>query len=226
MNHILVVDDDKHIREVVSFALTKAGMHAIESADGKQALKAFDQHRPDLIVLDINLPEINGLEVCREIRKTSDVPILFLSSREDEIDRILGLELGADDYVTKPFSPRELVARINSILKRTRSTQKAEAPIITEGFLTIDPHKYKAYWNQQPIELTTTEFSLLKAIASHPSQVLNRDQLINIAYRDNHHISDRTIDSHIRHVRHKFLMAGCQSIIKTVRGIGYILCLQ
>lgn len=220
--HILVADDDLHIREVISFALEKAGMQVLLAEDGRQALEQFHLHSIDLIVLDINMPEFDGLEVCREIRKTSDIPILFLSSRDDEIDRILGLEIGGDDYVTKPFSPRELVARINVILKRTHNTTKLEPhqPSLQYGKLTIYPEQHTATWNGITINLTATEFAMLQLFIRQPNRVFSRDTIMNGAY-NNIYISDRTIDSHIRHIRQKFAEAGCDTLIETVHGVGY-----
>lgn len=225
--HILVADDDAHICDVISFALEKAGMQVTVSNDGKQALEAFRKLPADLIVLDINMPEMDGLEVCRELRKLSEVPILFLSSRDDEIDRILGLEIGGDDYVTKPFSPRELVARINAILKRTRynsqdgSQEKAEEGAIVVGKLQLSSQQHKASWDQQVISLTATEFAILLLLARSPSRVYNRDHIMQSAYDSNVYVSDRTIDSHIRHIRQKFADCGCVGIIETVHGVGY-----
>ena len=220
--HILVADDDLHIREVISFALEKAGMQVTLAEDGRQALDQFRLHTVDLIVLDINMPEFDGLEVCREIRKSSDVPILFLSSRDDEIDRILGLEIGGDDYVTKPFSPRELVARINVILKRTHTTIKPEptAPSLQHGKLSMYPEQHTAIWNGATISLTATEFAMLQLFVRQPNRVFSRDTIMNGAY-NNIYISDRTIDSHIRHIRQKFTEAGCEALIETVHGVGY-----
>ncbi len=223
VKQILVADDDAHICDVISFALEKAGMQVTVSNDGKQALEAFRQQPADLIVLDINMPEMDGLEVCRELRKLSEVPILFLSSRDDEIDRILGLEIGGDDYVTKPFSPRELVARINAILKRTQHspTPQAEEGAIIQGRLQLSPQQHKASWDQQLISLTATEFAILLLLARSPSRVYNRDHIMQSAYDNNVYVSDRTIDSHIRHIRQKFAESGCESIIETVHGVGY-----
>ncbi len=220
--HILVADDDLHIREVIRFALEKAGMQVTLAEDGRQALDQFRLHTVDLIVLDINMPEFDGLEVCREIRKSSDVPILFLSSRDDEIDRILGLEIGGDDYVTKPFSPRELVARINVILKRTHTTIKPEptAPSLQHGKLSMYPEQHTAIWNGATISLTATEFAMLQLFVRQPNRVFSRDTIMNGAY-NNIYISDRTIDSHIRHIRQKFTEAGCEALIETVHGVGY-----
>lgn len=221
--HILVVDDDPHIREVVTFALEKAGMEADEASDGAEVMNIFDERRHQLIVLDISMPEMDGLDVCREIRKTSDVPILFLSSRDEEIDRIIGLEIGADDYLTKPFSPRELIARIKAILKRTQP--KTENNHVNETFrageLLIEPAKHQASWNGEELSLTATEFSILAGMIRYPEMVYNRDQIMDMAYAHDIHVSDRTIDSHIRHIRQKFASVGCEEVIKTVHGVGY-----
>jgi two-component system OmpR family response regulator len=220
---ILLVDDDPHIREVVEFALEKAGLNVFEARDGRAALDLFDKTGPDLLILDITMPEVDGLEVCRRVRKVSDVPILFLSSRADEVDRVVGLEIGADDYVTKPFSPRELVARVQAILKRTQ--KRAAAPEddarLVHGSVKLDVAGHVAYWKEKPVSLTALEFALLKALLRHPARVYTRDQLMSEAYEANITVSDRTIDSHIRHVRGKYARAGCTSLIETVHGIGY-----
>lgn len=224
---ILIVDDDPHIRDVISFALEKAGMQTSLAEDGRQAVDLFQQHSVDLIVLDINMPELDGLEVCREIRKFSDVPILFLSSRDDEIDRILGLEIGGDDYVTKPFSPRELVARINVILKRTQNTAmpvnnaQVQSGGVHCGKLSMYPEQHSVSWYGQALSLTATEFAMLHMFARQPSRVFSRDSIMNGAYDSNVYVSDRTIDSHIRHIRQKLAEAGCDNIIETVHGVGY-----
>jgi two-component system OmpR family response regulator len=225
MNKILVVDDDPHIREVISFALEKANMVVTLANDGKQALNRFNKSPVDLIVLDINMPEMDGLECCREIRKTSEVPILFLSSRDDEIDRILGLEIGGDDYVTKPFSPRELVARVNVILKRTLShtnNQDDESDVkLTHGRLKLDTEQHAIWWDEKEVSLTATEFAMLAQLLKQPKRVFSRDVIMDGAYQFNIHVSDRTIDSHIRHIRQKFVDIGCESIIETQHGVGY-----
>ena len=221
--NILIVDDDAHIREVIAFALEKADMQVLHAADGREALELLQQNpQIDLIVLDINMPEMDGLELCRELRKTSQTPILFLSSRDDEIDRILGLELGGDDYVTKPFSPRELVARINAILKRLQPrTTPTSNHIIQHGKLKIDDEQHAVWWDDTAISLTATEFAIIKQMARYPSKVYSRDAIMNSAYEYNIHVSDRTIDSHIRHIRAKFSDAGCAIIIETLHGVGY-----
>lgn len=219
--HILVADDDEHICDVISFALEKAEMRVTVANDGKQAVDKFHAKPADLIVLDINMPEMDGLEVCRELRKSSEVPILFLSSRDDEIDRILGLEIGGDDYVTKPFSPRELVARINAILKRTQQTNNGQSDMIRHGKLQLSPQQHQVSWDGQLISLTATEFAILLLLARGSNRVYNRDHIMQNAYDNHVYVSDRTIDSHIRHIRHKFSDCGCESIIETVHGVGY-----
>lgn len=219
---ILVVDDDPHIRDVVVFAVEKAGMAATEVSDGRQALEKVKGAQYDLIVLDINMPEMDGLEVCKELRKTSDVPVLFLSSRDEEIDKILGLELGADDYLTKPFSPRELVARVKAILKRAQpSTPKTVDHSVTCGALSIDTLRHQACWSGQPVDLTATEFSIVHGMAQYPDRLFTRDQIMTMAHGASTYVSDRTIDSHIRNIRRKFDEKGCEGLITTLRGVGY-----
>ncbi len=224
MSHrILIVDDDPHIRQVLAFALGKAGMQTSEAADGEGALEAIAAQRPDLVVLDINMPRMNGLDVCRKLRAGDDLPILFLSSRDDEIDRVLGLELGGDDYVVKPFSPREVVARVSAILKRGgRSLEEAGATRpVTHGQLRLDPQSWEADWDGAPVPLTVTEFQLLLLLASHPARVFSRDAIIDRLHGPGFAITDRTIDSHIRNLRHKFAAAGGPDLIETRAGIGY-----
>lgn len=222
MNKILVVDDDPHIREVIHFALEKANFAITLAHDGQQALTLCSQSSFDLIVLDINMPEMDGLACCREIRKSSDIPILFLSSRDDEIDRILGLELGGDDYVTKPFSPRELVARINAILKRSHPTPVSDkSQTISYGQLVLDTEQHAVWWDNKPVALTATEFAMLIQFLKHPKRVFSRDVIMENAYQLNIHVSDRTIDSHIRHIRQKFADVGCESVIETQHSVGY-----
>lgn len=223
--NILVVDDDAHIRDVIGFALEKANMTPTMAEHGRQAVDFFNTSSFDLIVLDINMPEMDGLECCREIRKHSEIPILFLSSRDEEIDRILGLEIGGDDYVTKPFSPRELVARINAILKRTQyrqdAVEKETSILLMKGMLSLDLEQHIVTWNQKAVKLTATEFAMLANFLRQPNRVFSRELIMDAAYQYNVHVSDRTIDSHIRHVRNKFSQAGCEQLIETVHGVGY-----
>ena len=223
MNRILVVDDDPHIREVVQFALDKEGFDTLEAGDGAQALERFAADRPDLIVLDITMPELEGTEVCRRIRQTSRTPIIFLSSRDDEIDRVLGLELGGDDYITKPFSPRELVARVKAVLRRL---EDAKAPrdegtaIMQHGRLSLNLDDFTGSWDDTQIVLTLTEFGIIRTLMQRPGKVYSRDDLMSSAYELSRIVSDRTIDSHVRRVRKKFADIGADPV-ETVHGIGY-----
>ena len=223
-HRILIVDDEGHIREVIRVALKKAGMDVIEARDGKEALNRFAADKPDLIVLDIGMPEFDGLDVCREVRKTSDVPILFLSARDEEIDRVLGLEIGGDDYVTKPFSPRELVARVNVILRRLaprNGEAKAGPAALSQGGLLIDPEQHIASFAGTPLKLTAIEFGILRAFLTRPTSVFNREQLMRAAYQLNIQVSDRTIDSHIRNIRAKLSAQNCENVIETIHGVGF-----
>ena len=219
---ILVVDDDPHIRQLLVFALGKSGLDAIEAGDGEAALAMVATHAPDLVVLDINMPRMDGLEVCRRLRATSDLPLLFLSSRDDEIDRVVGIELGADDYVVKPFSPREVVARVQAVLRRTGARAPAvTAPAMRHGRLSLDLDGWRAEWAGQPVALTLTEFSILRTLAAHPAKVFSRDAIIDRLHGPGFAITDRTIDSHIRNLRAKFAAEGATDLIETRAGIGY-----
>ena len=220
---ILVADDEPNIRDVICFALDRAGMKTTTARNGTEAMMAFHKGGLDLIVLDVGMPDMDGLEVCRRIRKTSNLPILFLSARDEEIDRILGLEIGGDDYVTKPFSPRELVARVRTILRRTghgsepdarRSARSASGPRSASGGRT-------ASFADVPLTLTAREFSILDTLLSRPEIVFSRDQLMEAAYGADMQVADRTIDSHIRNLRAKLSAAGGTGIIATVHGIGF-----
>jgi two-component system OmpR family response regulator len=231
MHRILVVDDDPHIRDVLCFALEKAGMAADWAGNGVDALDLATRNPPSLVVLDVGMPEMDGLEVCRRLRRSSDVPILFLSARDEEIDRVLGLEMGGDDYVTKPFSPRELVARVNVILRRARGTPMVATPQedapplspppIIRGALTLDSAGHRATVAGRELGLTAREFMMVKTLASRPAVVFSRNQLMDAAYPDNIHVSDRTIDSHVRNIRAKFQAAGCEDAVETVHGVGF-----
>ena len=223
MPNILVVDDDPHIMDVICFALEKAGHTYITAKDGVEALDKFSSSEIHLVVLDIGLPEIDGLEVCRQIRKSSEVPILFLSARDDEIDRVLGLEIGGDDYVTKPFSPRELMARVNVILKRANSTP-VEAKldgVLNKGALSMDIEHRSAHFKDNELSLTAIEFNILKTVLARPRMAFSRDQIMTAAWPDNIHVSERTIDSHVRNLRSKLGAVGCEDAIETVHGIGF-----
>lgn len=221
---ILVADDDPHIRQLLVFALGKAGLDAIEAEDGEAALAVAEAQRPDLVVLDINMPRLDGLEVCRRLRATGDLPILFLSSRDDEIDRVLGIELGADDYVVKPFSPREVVARVMAILRRTQARPPAadhNGPVVHHGKLGLDVEGWQASWNGAQVPLTVTEFSILRTLAAMPGKVFSRDAIIDRLHGPGFAITDRTVDSHIRNLRAKFAELGGSDLVETRPGVGY-----
>ena len=219
---VLVVDDDPHIRQLLIFALNKAGLDTLEAEDGEAALVTVAEHEPDLVVLDINMPRMDGLEVCRRLRASGDTPVLFLSSRDDEIDRVVGIELGADDYVVKPFSPREVVARVQAVLRRTGARPPAvTSAAIRHGALTLDLDGWRAQWAGEAVTLTLTEFSILRTLAAHPAKVFSRDAIIDRLHGPGFAITDRTIDSHIRNLRAKFASLGATDLIETRAGIGY-----
>jgi len=219
--HILVVDDDGHIREVMRFALEKAGHRVTEAPDGTRAYELLQRDEFDLVVLDIVMPEDDGLTLCRKIRAQSRLPIIFVSSRDDELDRVLGLELGADDYLTKPFSPRELAARVAAVLRRTQPgpAPAAPAPPIVRGSIQLDVVRHTCHVGGRELSLTVTEFELLRALLQSPGRVLSRAQLVELAYGAGHYISDRTVDSHVRRLRAK--LGEVASVIETVYGVGY-----
>ncbi|MEO1637662.1 MAG: response regulator transcription factor [Pseudomonadota bacterium] len=216
---ILIADDDAQIRDVLRIALGQAGYTVAEAADGQAALEQAETLRPDLMILDIGMPEMDGLAVCREIRKTSAVPILFLTARADEVDRIVGLELGADDYVAKPFSPREVVARVGAILKRAKPVEAA-AEVLRRGVLSVDPARHLCHVADAAVALTAREMALLERLMARPDHVLARPQLVDAIYGMNVHVSDRTMDSHLRNLRAKLGAAGCADAIETVHGVG------
>ncbi|WP_299609023.1 response regulator transcription factor [uncultured Tateyamaria sp.] len=214
--HLLVVDDDPHIRSVLRIALGQAGHNVDEAGDGAEGLAKAQSGRYDLIVLDIGLPEMDGLALCRALRVSDQTPVLFLTAREDEIDRVLGFELGGDDYVTKPFSPRELVARISAILKRARP---APSPSFVHGILRIDPARHLCEVSNVPLNLTAREMDILAHLMDHPDRVSARPALVDAVY-GMAQVSDRTLDSHLRNLRAKLAAAGCPDAIETVHGIG------
>ena len=220
---ILIADDDGHIRELLAFAFAKAGLDTVEAADGEAALAVVARQRVDLVVLDINMPRLDGLETCRRLRAAGDIPILFLSSRDDEIDRVLGIELGADDYVVKPFSPREVVARSMAILRRAapKPPPLPTARRIDHERLTVDAESWNASWAGDVIPLTVTEFTILHTLAVMPSKVFSRDAIIDRLHGPGFAVTDRTIDSHIRNLRAKFAQVGGHDVVETRAGIGY-----
>ena len=220
---ILIADDDPHIRQLLAFAFAKAGLDTIEADDGEAVLALVERQRVDLVVLDINMPRMDGLETCRRLRAAGDLPILFLSSRDDEIDRVLGIELGADDYVVKPFSPREVVARSMAILRRAsaKPPETDEGRRIEHGRLALDVDGWRASWAGAEIALTVTEFSILRTLAVMPAKVFSRDAIIDRLHGPGFAVTDRTIDSHIRNLRGKFAGVGGTDVIETRPGVGY-----
>lgn len=220
---ILIVDDDPHIRQLLAFAFGKAGLDTIEAADGEEALTQVERQRPDLVILDINMPRMDGLEVCRRLRAQDDVPIFFLSSRDDEIDRVLGIELGGDDYVVKPFSPREVVARSMAILRRTAAKPPAveNVGVMRHGLLSLDTESWSARWQQTEVSLTVTEFTILRTLLAIPARIFSRDQIIDRFRGPGFALTDRTVDSHVRNLRRKFAEIGGVDLIETRAGIGY-----
>jgi two-component system response regulator ChvI len=224
---IAVVDDEASIRETVSFALRREGYQVESYPDGVAAWERMQVSLPDVVVLDIIMPRMDGLELCRRLRALSaGLPIIFLSSRDDEFDRVLGLELGADDYLCKPFSTRELVARVKVLLRRAalaRESAVAEAEELLElGKLELDLRRYTARWDGQALHLTVTEFMILRALIRHPGHVKTRQQLMDEGYPHDSFVADRTIDSHIKRLRKKLLAADpAFDGIETVYGLGY-----
>jgi len=218
MSKILVVDDEPNIIELAKLYIEREG-HQVEGvANGLDALTRQSVFKPDLIVLDIMLPDIDGFEVCRQIRMKSDVPILMLTARKEDIDKIVGLELGADDYLTKPFNPRELVARIKAILRRYQSGLKP-SDTIEVGGLRIDLPRHEVTIDGQPMKLRTKEFALLATFAQNLGIVLSREKLLELVWGFDYYGESRTVDVHIKHLREK--IAGSGAYIETVRGVGY-----
>lgn len=221
MTRILIVDDEANIVQTVRAYLEREGYAVQSASDGSAALKLADVFQPDLIVLDIMLPGIDGLEVLRQLRQTSDVYVLLLTARADETDKIVGLTVGADDYLTKPFSPRELVARIKAILRRGRGNEPVERALVV-GALRIDPESRQVWKGSQLIDLTTIEFDILHALARHPGRVLSREQLIEQVWGYDYYGDERVVDVHIGRLRKKLADdASDPEIIVTVRGVGY-----
>jgi two-component system alkaline phosphatase synthesis response regulator PhoP len=215
---ILVVDDEKNIVELAKLYLEKEGYRVEDAYDGVEALAKIKSVQPDLVVLDLMLPEIDGWEVCRRTRGKSDVPIIMLTARNDDVDKIVGLEMGADDYLTKPFNPRELLARVRAVLRRYEKATPPEQ-VIKVGQVIIDPQRREVMVSDKPVELRTKEFDLLLALAQHKGIVLSRDQLLDLAWGFDFYGQTRTVDVHIAHLRDK--LANSDLVIDTVWGIGY-----
>ena len=218
MKTILVVDDERNIVDLVRLYLEKDGFAVLTAGDGDQALALHARHDPDLVILDLMLPGIDGFEVCRELRRRGDTPVLMLTARDDDIDAIVGLELGADDYVTKPFNPRALMARVKAILRRTEATSRGGRPIEV-GDLRIDPRRREATVAGRRVDLRSREFDLLAALARDPGVVLTRDALLEDVWGTDFPGETRTVDVHVSEVRKKLRPDGPS--IETVRGLGY-----
>ena len=217
---ILVVDDDPHLREVVGYSLRREGFGVVEAGDGEEATRILAQRTFDLLVLDVCMPHLDGFELCRRIRGESQVPILFLSSRADELDRVLGLELGGDDYLVKPFSTRELVSRIKAIFRRVRADAVVRDDTVRLGRLTLSVHAHRVWVEANELELTATEFRMLAVLVSRPERVFTRPELADAAYPDARQVCDRTVDSHVRRIRAKLRQHEVDAL-ETVHGVGY-----
>ena len=228
MNKIALVDDDRNILTSVSMTLEAEGFEVETYNDGQSALDAFNKRMPELAVLDIKMPRMDGMDLLQRLRQKTSMPVIFLTSKDDEIDEVLGLRMGADDYVKKPFSQRLLVERIRALLRRQEAVSgdavevTEENKVMTRGELSMDPLRHAVKWKGKDVSLTVTEFLLLQALAQRPGVVKSRDQLMDVAYDDQVYVDDRTIDSHIKRLRKKMRMADDEfSAIETLYGIGY-----
>jgi two-component system response regulator ChvI len=234
MAKITLVDDDENIVTSVSLALESHGHTVKAYYDGASGLAALENEPPDLAILDVKMPRMDGMEVLRRLRRTSDLPVIILTSKDDEIDEILGFNLGADDYIHKPFSQRLLIERVKAVLRRSgidgeeapapgvQPNAEASARALKRGKLTLDPARHDCLWEGRPVKLTVTEFLLLQALAQRPGFVKSRDNLMDAAYDDQVYVDDRTIDSHIKRMRKKFREVDPEfDAIETLYGVGY-----
>ncbi len=224
--NIALVDDDRNILTSVSMALEAEGFNVKTYNDGEEGLAGITATPPDLVVLDIKMPRMDGMEVLTKLREKSALPVIFLTSKDDEVDEVIGLRMGADDYITKPFSQRLLIERIRALLRRQKLQSEPEEvneeEVIVRDDLRLDDSRHLCTWKGDPVNLTVTEYLLLKALAQRPGHVKNRDQLIDLAYGENIYVDDRTIDSHIKRVRKKFKAVDkAFNQIETLYGIGY-----
>jgi two-component system response regulator ChvI len=225
-NSIALVDDDRNILASVSIALEAEGFSVRCYSDGAEALKAMSAHPVDLAVLDIKMPRMDGMELLEQLRRLSHIPVIFLTSKDDEVDELLGLRMGADDYIKKPFSQRLLIERIRALIRRGEVAREHNdpqgEPVAVRGRLVLDPARHLCTWSNQPVELTVTEFLILKSLAHRPGHVKSRDQLMDAAYGEHIYVDDRTIDSHIKRLRKKFKAVDTDfAQIETLYGVGY-----
>ncbi len=223
---IALVDDDRNILTSVSMTLESEGYQVRTYIDGEDALRGMSQQPVDLAILDIKMPRMDGMELLQRLRRTSSVPVIFLTSKDDEIDEMLGLRMGADDYITKPFSQHLLIERIRALLRRVELQESGAAAdgegVMVRGDLVLDADRHLCTWKSQPISLTVTEFLLLKALAQRPGHVKSRDQLMDAAYGESIYVDDRTIDSHIKRLRKKFRQIEPDfAQVETLYGVGY-----
>ncbi len=229
MAHITLVDDDENIVTSVSMALESLGHEVKAYFDGASGLQALESDPPDLVILDVKMPRMDGMEVLRRLRQTSNIPVIMLTSKDEEIDEILGFNLGADDYMHKPFSQRLLLERVKAVLRRagvetgeTEPLDPALSKSLKRGKLSLDPARHDCMWDGKPVKLTVTEFLLLQALAQRPGFVKSRDNLMDAAYDDQVYVDDRTIDSHIKRMRKKFRQVDQEfDAIETLYGVGY-----
>jgi phosphate regulon transcriptional regulator PhoB len=219
---VLVVDDEPDALELIDYNLRGAGYQVFTAANGTRAMELAQRHLPDLIILDLMLPEIDGIEVCKILRRnieTQDIPIIMLTAKADEIDRVIGLEVGADDYVTKPFSPRELTLRVKNILRRGKSNADGKQPVIEIQNISIDPEKHEVLLEGEKVVLTATEFKLLYLLASRQGRIQSRERLLEDVWEYEADVYTRTVDTHMRRLRKK--LGESADLIETVRGVGY-----
>ena len=230
MSNIALVDDDKNILASVSLLLEQEGYHVRTYSDGAAALTALTTTPPDLAILDIKMPRMDGLELLRRLRQAQDLPVIFLTSKDEEIDELMGLNAGADDYIRKPFSQRLLLERVRAVLRRAEGkgappangVEAAKKEALTRGKLALHPQRHECTWDGKPVRLTVTEFLILQALAQRPGFVKSRDSLMDAAYDDQVYVDDRTIDSHIKRLRKKFkVVADDFDAIETLYGVGY-----
>ena len=225
MTNICLIDDDQNILASLSLTLKSEGYNIKTFSDGLSGLTSLQKEDYDIVILDIKMPRLDGLEVLQELRQTSSLPVIFLTSKDEEIDQLLGLKMGADDYITKPFSQKLLLERVKTILRRSRvnnSNENNNKDVLKRGKLSLNMDRYECFWGEMPLRLTVTEFLLLECLASRPGHVKSRDQLMSSAYDDNIYVDDRTIDSHIKRLRKKFKNIDKEfKSIETLYGVGY-----